>query len=178
MLVAARQALAARFCHPHIYYMQALTSKQRAFCGEYLKDENRRQAAIRAGYGEKAASQQGGKLLHDPRIQDRIAKLRSAEASPDDMTLAEHWRALTKLRGELQAAFKLPDVTSAQVSALRGAVDAEVARGRALRFHDPDPRDPKEDEDRPTIGEILRGSLRPGGRKPAEPRSNGSGEDS
>ena len=91
------------------------------------------------------------------------------------MTLAEHWRALTKLRRELEDAFKLPDVTSAQVSALRGAVDAEIARGRALRFHDPDPR-PPEEEDRPTIGEVLRGVLRPDSRKPAEPRSNGSGE--
>jgi len=157
--------------------MQPLTSKQRAFAGEYAKDGNRRQAALRAGYSSKAASQQAGKLLEDERVKDRIAKLLSAEASPDDMTLAEHWRALTKLRGELQAAFKLPDVTSAQVSALRGAVDAEIARGRALRFHEPDPRDPKEDENRPTIGEILRGSLRPGGRKPAEPQTNGSDED-
>ena len=172
-----RQALATRLAPRHILNMQPLTSKQRAFCSEYVKDGNRRQSALRAGYGPNAVSQQGGKLLEDERVKDRIAKLLKAEASPDDMTLAEHWRALTKLRGELQAAFKLPDVTSAQVSALRGAVDAEVARGRALRFHDPDPRDPKEDEDRPTIGEILRGSLRPGGRKPADPRSNGSGED-
>ena len=157
--------------------MNTLTVKQRAFCAEYVKDENRRQAAIRAGYKGKATSQMGGKLLQNQRVQDLIAKLRSAEVSPDDMTLAEHWRALTKLRGELQAAFQLPDVTSAQVSALRGAVDAEIARGRALRFHEPDPRDPKEDEDRPTIGEILRGSLRPGGRKPAEPQTNGSDED-
>lgn len=158
--------------------MNTLTVKQRAFCAEYVKDENRRQAAIRAGYKGKATSQIGGKLLENPRVQDMISKLRAAEVSPDEMTLEEHWRALTKLRGELQAAFKLPDVTSAQVSALRGAVDAEVARGRALRFHDPDPRDPKEDDDAPTIGEVLRGTLRPDSRKPAEPRSNGADEDS
>ena len=158
--------------------MNTLTVKQRAFCAEYVKDENRRQAAIRAGYKGKATSQIGGKLLQDQRVQALISKLRSAEASPDDMTLAEHWRALTKLRGELEGAFKLPDVTSAQVSALRGAVDAEVARGRALRFHDPDPRDHKDDDDGPTIGEVLRGRLRPDSRKPAEPRSNGADEDS
>ncbi len=116
MLVAARQALASCFRNLHIYYMNTLTVKQRAFCAEYVKDENRRQAAIRAGYKGKATSQIGGKLLEDGRIQDRIAKLRSAEASPDDMTLAEHWRALTKLRGELEDAFKLADVTSAQVT--------------------------------------------------------------
>ncbi len=156
--------------------MKALTIKQRAFAPEFVKDEIPRQAAIRAGYSPNAASQQAGKLLADPRIQDRIAKLRSAEASPDDMTLAEQWRALTKLRGELEAAFKLADVTSAQVSALRGAVDAEVARGRALRFHDPDPRDPKEEDDAPTMDEVLRGRLRPGSRNPVEPQTNGSGK--
>lgn len=155
--------------------MNTLTVKQRAFCAEYVKDENRRQAAIRAGYKGKATSQIGGKLLEDERVQDLISKLRSAEASPDDMTLAEHWRALTKLRRELEDAFKLPDVTSAQVSALRGAVDAEVARGRALRFHEPDPQPSKEeDDDAPTMGEVMRRHLRPDSRKPAE--SNGSGE--
>ena len=68
-----------------------------------------------------------------------------------------------------------PEITTPQVSALRGAVDAEVARGRALRFHEPDPQDPKEDDDGPTMGDIMRGRLRPDRRKPAEP--NGSGED-
>ncbi len=171
-----RQTLARPFLQSHINSMKALTIKQRAFAPEFVKDESPRQAAIRAGYSPKAASQQAGKLLSDQRIQERIAKLRSAEASPDDMTLAEHWRALTKLRGELEDAFKLPDVTSAQVSALRGAVDAEIARGRALRFHDPDPRPPKEDDDAPTMGEVLRDVLRPDSRKPVEPQTNGSGE--
>ena len=64
------------------------------------------------------------------------------------------------------------------LSALRGAVDAEVARGRALRFHDPDPRPPEDDDDAPTMGEVLRGVLRPDSRKPVEPQTNGSGEDS
>lgn len=161
--------------------MRPLTAKQRAFGCEFVKDENRRQAAIRAGYGEKAASEIGGKLLSDPRIQDRIAKLRSAEASPDDMTLEGHWRALAQLRDELEAAGDRPDITAPQVSALRGAVDAEVARGRALRFHDPDPRDPKDDDDRPTMDEVLRGRTKdgkpiPGLTQPREPQSNGSGE--
>ncbi len=72
-----------------------------------------------------------------------------------------------------------PMLLRAQVSALRGAVDAEVARGRALRFHDPDPRAPKEeDDDAPTMGEIMRGRLLPDRRKEVEPQSNGSAEDS
>jgi len=105
-----------------------------------------------------------------------IAKLRSAAVPPDEMTLEGHCLALAKLRGELEDAFKLPDVTSAQVSALRGAVDAEVARGRALRFHEPDPRPPEDDDDAPTLGDIIRGRLRSDSRKPPEPQSNGSGE--
>ena len=156
--------------------MQSLTTKQKAFCGEFVKDENRRQAAIRAGYGPKAASQQAAKLLADERIQARIAKLREAEAPPDEMTLEGHLRVLERLRDKLIAAANNPEITAPQIRALRLAVDAEVARWRAVKLLGPDPRTPKED-DALTMGELLRDTLRPGSRKPEAPRSNGSGDD-
>ncbi len=139
--------------------MRPLTVKQRAFCREYVQDDNRRQAAIRAGYRKKAASERGGKLLQDPRIQDLISKLRAAQVPPDDMSLEGHWRALAQVRDKLEAAGDRPDITAPQVSALRGAVDAEVARGRVLRFHAPETRDPARPEDGKTMGEVLRGAL-------------------
>lgn len=150
--------------------MSALTPKQRAFCREYIDDENRRQAAIRAGYRPKSASERGGKLLQDPRIQDLISKLRAAQVPPDDMTLEGHWRALAQLRDRLEAAGDRPDITAPQVSALRGAVDAEVARGRALKLLNPDPRDPEQPSSfkpkhNETMGEVLRGTGGNGSRK-------------
>lgn len=41
----------------------ALTKKQQRFCEEYLLDLNATQAAIRAGYSEKTANEQGSRLL-------------------------------------------------------------------------------------------------------------------
>jgi phage terminase small subunit len=43
--------------------MAELTPKQRLFVAEYLKDLNATQAAIRAGYSERTAKQQGQRLL-------------------------------------------------------------------------------------------------------------------
>lgn len=49
-----------------------LNPKQESFVMEYLKDFNATQAAIRAGYSEQTARQQGSDLLSKPDIQTRI----------------------------------------------------------------------------------------------------------
>lgn len=46
-----------------------LNDKQKKFCLEYTKDFNITQAAIRAGYSEQTASEQGSRLLKDVRVQ-------------------------------------------------------------------------------------------------------------
>lgn len=52
-----------------------LTWKRDAFCSEYLKDRNATQAAIRAGYSEKTAKEQGYRLLTNVHIKTRINEL-------------------------------------------------------------------------------------------------------
>lgn len=52
----------------------ALTEKQKRFVQEYLVDLNATQAAIRAGYSEKTAEQQGYQLLQKPSVQVEIQK--------------------------------------------------------------------------------------------------------
>ena len=52
--------------------MDKLTAKQKRFCDEYLKDLNATQAAIRAGYSEKTANEQGARMLAKVSIQDYI----------------------------------------------------------------------------------------------------------
>ena len=156
--------------------MNTLTVKQRAFCAEYVKDENRRQAAIRAGYKGKATSQIGGKLLEDQRILDLIAKHREAQVRPGDMSVVGHVMALEAIRDKALADGKY-----------QAAATAEKARGIALGFQsgktrDPEPP-PQSKEHDYTMGEILRGRTKdgkpiPGLTQPGEPRSNGSGEDS
>lgn len=58
----------------------ALTAKQERFVGEYLLDLNATQAAIRAGYSEKTAGQQGFDLLKKPEIQKSIEEAQAKRA--------------------------------------------------------------------------------------------------
>ena len=57
-----------------------LTDKQEQFCLEYLTDLNATQAAIRAGYSENTANEQGSRLLAKVNVQKRIAKLQAERA--------------------------------------------------------------------------------------------------
>lgn len=54
--------------------MARLTNKQKKFIDEYLVDLNATQAAIRAGYKEKAAYRTGAENLRKPQIQEEIQK--------------------------------------------------------------------------------------------------------
>lgn len=58
--------------------MGKLTDKQEQFCQEYLIDLNATQAAIRAGYSEKTANEQGAQNLAKLSIQARIKELQDA----------------------------------------------------------------------------------------------------
>ncbi len=51
-----------------------LTPRQARFVAEYLIDLNATQAAIRAGYSQKTAKQQGARLLTKADVGDAIAK--------------------------------------------------------------------------------------------------------
>ena len=56
--------------------MTKLTDKQELFCREYLVDLNATQAAIRAGYSENTASEQGARLLVNVKVQNYIQELK------------------------------------------------------------------------------------------------------
>jgi phage terminase small subunit len=51
----------------------SLTPKQRRFVDEYLIDLNATQAAIRAGYSQNTAEQQGYQLLHHSSVAAAVA---------------------------------------------------------------------------------------------------------
>lgn len=53
--------------------MAKLTDRQKRFCDEYLIDLNATQAAIRAGYSEKAARQIATENMTKPSIQEYIS---------------------------------------------------------------------------------------------------------
>lgn len=54
--------------------MAKLTDKQKRFVAEYLVDLNATAAAIRAGYSEKTACEQGSRLLANVKVQEEIQK--------------------------------------------------------------------------------------------------------
>ena len=57
-----------------------LTPKQARFCEEYIVDLNGTQAAIRAGYSAKTATETAARLLIYVNVQANIAKLQQARS--------------------------------------------------------------------------------------------------
>ncbi len=67
--------------------MTTLTPKQERFCHEYMVDLNATQAAIRAGYSEKTAQEQGSRLLSKVIVKTRISELQAEVAARTDVTI-------------------------------------------------------------------------------------------
>lgn len=66
--------------------MAKLTEKQKRFCEEYLIDLNATQAAIRAGYPAKRASEQAYQLLQKTTVSSYIEKLRAEQQERTQIT--------------------------------------------------------------------------------------------
>lgn len=63
-----------------------LTAKQQRFCDEYLIDLNATQAAIRAGYSEKTACEQGARLLANVKVQKYLQKRKTDRIERTEIT--------------------------------------------------------------------------------------------
>lgn len=66
--------------------MAKMTAKQKRFCDEYLIDLNATQAAIRAGYAEKRASEQAYQLLQKTTVQEYIQKRKADRIERTEIT--------------------------------------------------------------------------------------------
>jgi hypothetical protein len=96
-----------------------LTPKQQRFVLEYLKDQNGTQAAIRTGYSEKTAKQQGSRLLTYPNVQAALRAGQKKVAKQAAVTV-------DSLMAELEQARKLA-LREKQASA---AVTATMGKGK------------------------------------------------
>jgi phage terminase small subunit len=77
---------------------EELTEKQKAFCLEYLVDNNATQAFIRAGYSENGASQNASLLMGNNKIQEYVAVLRKAQGERTEIKadeILQFWHDLT-----------------------------------------------------------------------------------
>lgn len=77
--------------------MPKLTEKQKRFCEEYLIDLNATQAAIRAGYAEKRASEQSHQLLQKTTVLEYLSKLREAQTKRTGITADTVLKELTQI---------------------------------------------------------------------------------
>ncbi len=96
-----------------------LTPKQQRFVQEYLQDHNGTKAAIRAGYSDKTAKQQGSRLLTEPRIQAAVRAGQQKVARKAEVTV-------DSLMAELEQARELA-LKEKQASA---AVTATMGKGK------------------------------------------------
>ena len=64
----------------------ALTDKQRRFVDEYLVDLNATQAAIRAGYSKRRASEIGSQNLRKPEIAEAISAAQAERSQRTQIT--------------------------------------------------------------------------------------------
>lgn len=76
--------------------MKELTPKQARFVAEYLVDLNATQAAIRAGYSQKTANEQGSRLLANASVAAEITKRQSAQLEKLAITAEDVKRRLAQ----------------------------------------------------------------------------------
>lgn len=123
---------------------QKLTPKQAEFCNQYLIDCNATQAAIRAGYSHKRASELGYQLLHKTTVQNQITILQSKSREQTEITKQE---VLLELGAILRANIKdymtfdgtsikfksFDDLTETQLKAIEGI--KQTKNGIELKLH-------------------------------------------
>lgn len=103
---------------------KALTTRQRRFAEEFIKDGNGTQAAIRAGFSKNGAKVQASRMLTDANVMLTIEQLRAPVVEAAQITLASHLEALANLRDAARKAEQFGP-----------AVTAEVSRGKASGFY-------------------------------------------
>lgn len=78
--------------------MPDLKEQKKLFCEEYIVDLNATQAAIRAGYSEDSARQQGSRLLTNDDIQGYITELQAKRSERVQLTADDVLRDLLELK--------------------------------------------------------------------------------
>lgn len=74
-----------------------MTARQERFCQEFAKTGNATQSAIKAGYSEKTANEQGARLLAKVSIQTRLKELQSEIKNENIMDARQMQEVLTSI---------------------------------------------------------------------------------
>lgn len=135
----------------------SLSAKQQRFVDEYLVDCNATQAAIRAGYSERTAKEQGARLLTNVHVSAALAKRQGKLAEKYEVTQERVIQAIAQVafgdirkmfdeNGALRKPSEWDDETAASVAGMdvvtvqagEGAVEyvAKIKRTDRLRAID------------------------------------------
>lgn len=131
-----------------------LTPKQAAFVREYLIDSNATQAAIRAGYSEATAKQQGSRLLTNADI---VAAVQAGQREIEER--AEHTREELEQRLWSIILGDLTDVVAwgpdgLTLTASADLSDAAAQSLRELRFEVTELEEPRDGDEPATVRQI------------------------
>lgn len=74
-----------------------MTTKQKRFCEEFVKTGNATQSAIKAGYSEKTANEQGARLLAKVSIKSYIQSLQAEIKTEKIINAREMQEVLTSI---------------------------------------------------------------------------------
>lgn len=74
-----------------------MTAKQKRFCEEFVKTGNATQSAIKAGYSEKTANEQGARLLAKVSIKSYIQSLQAEIKTENIINAREMQKVLTSI---------------------------------------------------------------------------------
>ena len=133
--------------------MGELTAKQSLFVAEYLKDLNATQAAIRAGYSQKTANEQGARLLAHVSVRQAIDTAMEARTQRLQRTADEVLRDISDIAKTAKNAFMDNPEQTALASVALKALELE---GKHYRLFDkPDEEEEAEIEPRAIVFQVL-----------------------
>lgn len=119
--------------------MAKLTAKQQRFCDEYLIDLNATQAAIRAGYSERTANEQGARLLAKVSVQQYIEKRKADRVERTEITQDMVLRELAIIAFSNAADYASIVEKDAMVEVNGVTVPLEDADGNPIKYRTVEP---------------------------------------
>ncbi|RAU81972.1 terminase small subunit [Pontibacter arcticus] len=105
-----------------------LTPKQQRFCLEYMKDCNATAAAIRSGYSEKTANEQGARLLANVSIQQEVQRLQKQVEDKTGIQVKQLVQELAKV-----AFADMPDLINPETGELKDLKSLSPAQRAAIQ---------------------------------------------
>lgn len=123
-----------------------MTPKQQTFVNEYLVDLNATKAAIRAGYSEKTANEQGARLLANVSVSTAIQQAQEERAEKLGRSAEDVLRDIQSLtkeareNGDLKTALKGLELEGKHLGMFKDKFDltssTEIEKTITLRWQD------------------------------------------